>query len=342
MANRFIHGWDAVATADLPKILSDMGSGTDTVAAGGRNSGNSLRLSRPSDSCQLAFDAQSMWIVGFAYRKTASLGIGRLVTLFDGTTTHSGLFVNVAGNIEIRRGTGAGTLLATGTTTLVAGTYAYIEVKLSISDTTGVVQVQVNGIAETLTFVTGNATNQDTQNAGNASANIIQFGGGTNTPENSDFDDMYINDGTGGVDDTFWGDIRVVAKSVDGAGNSAQFTPLSGANWQNVDEATPDGDTTYNESSTVNHIDSMTTDALGVAGTVKGVAVNVYARKTDAGAGSLAPLWRIGSTDYPGTGVPLSTDYSFVTQRYRVSPATSAAWTTSEIDGAQLGYKRTA
>src|SRR4029079_18835159 len=247
-------------------------------------------------------------IIGFAFRASVlpiSFANGQFIVLRDSGTLHVDFRLGPAGTIQATRN---GTVLGTGTAVIAIDTWTYLEFKVTISDTVGVVVTKVNGVTDL------NLSSQDTRNGANSTANTIEILGNGNTTSTIRLDDLYINDGTGGVDDDFWGDIRIVAKSVDGAGNSAQFTPSTGSNWQNVDDATPNGDTDYNESSTVNHIDSMTTAALGVTGTVKGVNLLVYARKTDAGVGTLAPLWRISGTDYPGTGVAPPTAYAYLSQ----------------------------
>lgn len=347
MANRFLEGLDFLASTQADILTrfesaSFSGSSPSINVGGGRFGGNCLRwVGSNATNVTKGLDAQGTWIVGFAFKHVAASATGAILRLLDGTVLHVKVSLNAStGKLEIYRNT---TLLATGSTALLSGVWYYLEFKIVISDTAGVTDMYVNGVLETITYVTGTSTTQDTRNGGNASANNISIGGdGSQNGTSFDVDDIYIHDGTGGVDDAVWGDIRIVEKTVDGAGNYSQFTPSAGSNWQNIDDATPNGDTDYNESSTVNHIDTGTTAALGFTGTVKGVGVSVYARKTDAGAGSLAPLWRISGTDYAGTGVALPTNYIYVTQLYRVSPATSSAWTTTEIDGAEVGYKRTA
>jgi len=339
MANRFIESFDEIASADLPKRFSNVSS-VAAVNASGRNSGSALRLPNWNQGVDIVLsDSQATIIIGFAF-KTSAIPSDRILFTLIGSdgTVHVTYRMTAAGNITANRATA--TLLGTSAFVALINTFYYLEFKTTISDTVGVAELRVNGVVDASLAL----SSQDTKNAGaTATVNTLRIvNGGSGDSANIDIDDLYVNDGAGGVDDTYWGDVRVIAKSVDGAGNSAQFTPSTGSNWQNVDDSTPDGDSTYNESSTVNHIDSMTTAALGVTGTVKGVGLSVYARKTDAGVGSLAPLWRISGTDFAGTGVALSTDYTYVTQLYRVSPSSSSAWTTSEIDGAEIGYKRTA
>lgn len=343
MANRMIEGFDTVTgEADLDKggRWTSISGVANLDILTGRVAGNCLEVIAPSAAGAVlkTIPAASGITIGFAFKigQAVSTNI-EVLSFLSVSTLMLELNLNTSMCFFVSRN---GTTLSGGTVTpLAINTWYYIEWQFVISDTVGTSEIRINGVND------GSATGLDTRNGTPTTVNRLRLGSsGTGAGGiHMQFDDVYLNDNSGGVDDTFWGDIRVIERSVDGVGNKNQFTPSTGSNWQNVDDsATPDDDTTYNESSTVNHIDSMTTVNLGVTGTIKGIEVLTYARKTDAGAGSLAPLWRIGGTDYAGTGVPLSTSYSYNSQLYRVSPATSAAWTTTEFDGAELGYKRTA
>jgi len=57
---------------------------------------------------------------------------------------------------------------------------------------------------------------------------------------------------------------------------------------------------------------------------------------------SVGPVSRIGGVNYDGTGTVVGSDWTFQRDIKRVSPATSTAWTVSEIDGAEFGVKVTA
>ena len=110
-----------------------------------------------------------------------------------------------------------------------------------------------------------------------------------------------------------------------------------------VDETTPDDDTTYNSTATVNHVDThVVQDAPVVGATLYGVQVCVSTKKSDAGAGALAPVVRHSGTDYAGTAVNIGTGYGYVTQVYGQNPGTSAAWVEADFNAAEFGYKRTA
>jgi hypothetical protein len=245
------------------------------------------------------------------------------------------LRVNSSGQLLFTRN---GTVLGTTALSLASGTTYYIEVKATISDTVGVGVVHVNGV-EWL-----NLSNQDTKNTANATVDSITLGLRENSSQSPTaytlhFDDTVACDTAGSQNNDFLGDIRVQALLPDGAGNYAQWA-LTGAatNREAVDEVTPDDDTTYVSSPTVGQMDSYTYGALAAAsGNVKAVVHQHLLRKDDAGPRTIRPLTRISATDYFGSNVNAGDSYSFIQQIAELSPASAAAWTVSEINGAEFG-----
>jgi len=329
MAVRFMDSFSHYATADMTLKYEDY-SGTAISSGNGRLSGDCARLSNTTHKLTKVLDSQATWIVQFAMRLSSVTGSGNvLLTFLDGATTHVDLRTNTSGNILATRN---GTTLGTSTNTLASNTYHYVEVKVTISDTVGVVVVKVDGV----TWL--NLSSQDTRNGANATADRMRFQMTVNSI-NQDICDLVIMDTSGSSNNDFIGEARVKPILPDGAGNSAQFTPSAGSNYANVDDSAPDGDTTYNESSTVNHVDSYTFANPGLGGTVMAVQYNVHARKTDAGTRQIAPVVRISSTDYVGTTLTLSSSFTQQRQVYNTSPASSSGWTESEINGAEFGIK---
>lgn len=330
MAMRFVDSFDHYVTADLATKY-EVYSGATISSGNGRFATDSVRFTSTSHAITKVLDSQATWIVGFAMRLSSVTGSGNVfLTFIDSATTHVDLRTNTSGNLVATRN---GTTLGTSTQVFSNNTYHYIEVKVTIADAAGVVSVYVDGVQWL------NLTSQDTRNGANASADRIRFGSMAVSSITLDIDDLVIMDTTGGVNDDFIGEVRVKVILPDGAGNSAQFTPSAGSNYQNVDDAAPDSDTTYNESSTTNHIDSFTYQNPGLGATVLAVQWNGYARKTDAGTRQIAPHVRISSTDYTGSTLTLASSYTQYRQVYDVSPATAIAWTESEIDGAEFGVK---
>jgi hypothetical protein len=254
----------------------------------------------------------------------------------EGLTLHTELRLNGAGRVTVTRNA---TLLATGnTTTLATNTWYFIEYKTTISDSAGVVQVNINGASEGLTFVTGNATNQDTRNGGAGTVTSFTVYQQNNTA--AGYAGVFILDSTGSNANDFIGPCQFVARRPTAPGNSAQFTPNFGPNWSNVADEWPDSDTSFNQSSTAGHIDLFEGDNIPVSsGTVVAIQHNIRARQDGGAARTIRPKTRISSTNYNGTTVATAGSYATILEPVSVSPATSSAWTISEIDGAEFGYE---
>lgn len=236
-----------------------------------------------------------------------------------------------AGNILSVRNSG-NTVIATGSTILTSNTWYYAEIKAFINGASGTCEVHLNGISASpeITSTTGNF--------GSTNLDSVMVHPSTNTYTT---DDYYACDTSGSTNTGFLGDVRVATLAPSGAGSHAQFTPLSGANYQNVDDATPDDDTTYNYDANPGDIDSFPTAGVPSGATVYGVQENVYARKDDVGARQIAPLVRQGGTDYPGTAAALSAQYIYYSQIYNQDP-TGSNWTAANLNADEFGYKMVA
>lgn len=340
MVVRLIEGWESsTVLADyLGKWLTVPGAAT--ISAGAGRFGNGLRVTSSTSNWSRTFDAQATWVTGFAVRiLDISAGNAHLVALLDGAVVHCGLAIQASTNLLFAwRGT-TGTVLGTpAATPLPVNTWVYVEAKFTISDTVGVVVVRVNGTPVI------SLTNQDTRNAGNATANTVRMGPAASFGTSLDFDDLYICDTTGSVNNDFLGDCKVEQVLPTGAGASTLWTPSAGSNWDAVnDSPAPDGDTTYVSSATAGQTDLYAFGDLGVAsGTVKAVQATVLARKDDAGSRSLAVVARPGSTDRVGATQAVGDNYAGYTEVWNTNPDTAAAWTVAEVNASQFGVRMVA
>jgi hypothetical protein len=170
-----------------------------------------------------------------------------------------------------------------------------------------------------------------------ATTDQIGFQGTGN--QSFDFADLYILNTSGSVNNDFWGDTAVDAKTVSGAGNSTQWTPSAGSNYQNVDDATPNGDTDYNSSGTASQVDLYALTDLSGTGTARAAQWNGYVRKDDAGSRSVAPMLRSESTDAQGSTQSVSDSYTYLFQVYDVDPADAGSWTFTKINALEAGIK---
>jgi hypothetical protein len=124
------------------------------------------------------------------------------------------------------------------------------------------------------------------------------------------------------------------------------FTSYAMANhWEAVSNQTdPSPKLSYIQSLTSGDIDTFDMEelvsdkGLPSGSTVVALSHNIYAQ--EAGAGSqIKPVFRISGTDYEGDAQTLSSGTLQYQKIYETSPATSSAWSRSEIDGLEAGVK---
>lgn len=332
MALEFMHGFDDIANSTELALRWTQVQVFNTLSViTGRFSGSSaIRCIDANASITLPGASKATRIYGFAVRfVTLPASAVTFLELLDGGTSQTGIAINPAGTISAMRGS---TVLGTTSATVSPNTWAFIEAKVTNHSTSGVVVVKLNGS----TVLNLSAIN--TQSSGNASHDRarIQAGG-----SNIDYDDFYVLNTDGAApNNDFIGEKRIETKLPDGAGNYAQFSPSAGSNYQNVDDATPDDDTTYNSSGTAGQRDSFTFADFAVAGTISGVQVNVYARKDDAATREMKAFLRRSSTDTDGaTTHAMASSYRSYPQIWETDPNTSAAWSLANVNATEFGYK---
>lgn len=326
-------GWNA--TASSAGALAYPGGGiTIQPTAGGNNV--FLVKTLPSN--------YATGIIGgwFYFSSTMTTG-DFIISFMDGASRQVSVCGDGAGRIIVARGGSggsAGTLLATSTNTLALGVWYHIEMKATIHNTTGDYEVRVNGTSTGWIPAQGGTAN--TRNTANAYFNGMATPNLGSTSSRMDVKMMYVCDTSGSSANNFLGVCRGALIRPAAAGNYTQWTANSGANfWQVADHFNyHDGDLSYNATSTANNIDSFVMEDLPAGtGTVHGIQTVMIAKQDGGAARSMAPLWRISGTDYVGTTVNLGASYAMYLQQYSVSPATSSAWTVSELNGAEGGYK---
>lgn len=267
---------------------------------------------------------------------TNAVAVTNTVELFsfrDGTAQHCG--VGISGSkLIFFRGTTA-TVLATGTTTLVANSWYYVECKVTINNTTGSFEVKLGGASE-IALTTG----QDTQNTANAFISRVYFLGLNSNPGPERWQDIYVSDTSGGAPGNDFLGMCIVDTLFPTTDNSVQFTPLSSTNASNVDDPALDSDTTYNSSTTSGHVDTFNHGALPVTpANIFSASVLSMARKDDVAARSVRNKLISGGTTSNGVSTPLGTAYLYVRDDYPTDPNTAAAWTKSGIDATKIGYE---
>lgn len=331
-----VDGFDTYATADVSKRwpMTSISSFTPSIISGGRNGGNQLNCAASGTQSQRpfvskSFTAAATLIVGFFYQTPGGGASRTICGFYAGSAFQGGVsFDPVTGLLRVVNA--AFTFVGTSTTTVSTG--VYVELKITFADS-GAFDLRINGVSEasgTSDFKNGSApATADTLQLGNLSV----FSAAT-----AQFDDLYLCDAMGSTNNDFLGDCRVDALYPTGAGNYTQFTPSAGANWETVDDATPNG-TDYVDSSTVGHRDSYAMGNLTAlaSSTVFGVQISAAAKKDNSGSRQIRTFVRSGGTDEDGAAAPIGTSQAYVSHMYELDPNGSVAWTQSAVNALEAG-----
>lgn len=200
------------------------------------------------------------------------------------------------------------------------------------TDATGVIVVRING-REVINY-----TGQNTDNAGPVTH--IHMGWLSTASWKSHFclGDLIIDDAA------FPGLSYTTSMNPSAAGNSAQWSPSSGSNWDCVEEI-PASLSNYIKEDTADQLDLYTmadpafTPALG---TVKNLSVCALNKMSGAPAANKVKLaLRTNSTDYTSAAKTPGTDTVPTRSQeiWSTNPNTSAAWTESDLDSLEAGVK---
>jgi hypothetical protein len=276
-------------------------------------------------------------IVGFAAYFGGSVASGTICAFQDSGSTQTDLRVNSSGNLYITRN---GTTLATSASAVVANTWYYIELSVTIGSSTGAYTLKVTS-GTVSTWLT--ATSVNTQATGNATSNQIWLSLNGLSGNPGLIDDVYILNTSGSVNNSFLGECRIYTSLPNGddtaaTGTNLLWTPSTGSTHYNlVNENPPNDDTNYVGSNTAGQIDTYKYAAIAPVGGIAAVVFNMMARRDDTGVRQIAAAYRGGSTNYQGTGVYPTVSYMDYQQIWETDPATSAPWTASGVNAGEFG-----
>jgi hypothetical protein len=339
--------FDLIATAQLTEGLctsvnSPTAPGSIVVSPGnGRRSTQCLRITDSNatggyGNVRRTLDAQATWGVGFAYRISSVAAAQRdLFAVRDGGSLQVDFVLNTDGTITATRN---GTALGTTTLAISSAAYYFLEFKVTIHASAGAVKVRINNA------VALNLTGINTKATANATANELVFGYvrlANAVGAVQDLDDLHIYDGQAGAITDCIGDCRIDALHPV-ADVVSDFTPSAGVtNYPNVDDSTPDGDSTYNESTTVSNVDRFTFETLPAltSPTIYAVKVSLYARNPEPGVRTITAQAESNASTADGTSHSLGGTYLSYYDLFEEDPDTSAAWDQAGINGGSFGYK---
>lgn len=270
-----------------------------------------------------------------------NVAVSDLLRIGDATVTHLRLVQNIDGTLEWFRGSTS--LGSTGFAPTI-GTFYHYSLEAVIDDSVGTLSFKVNKIEK----MNGGAgfTGIDTQNGGSAGWSRFQYVCNTIAQGNPAavfrFCDVVVNDGTGGSDDTHPGDCAVYVDLPNANGGVRDFTPSTGTDdFAVVDEVPSNDGTDYIASTAVNQRTTVAYPSLSATGVVKSVTFRHRLALDAAGTGQAVGVMRKGGTNYDGSDVlSPTTAYDYFDDRRTIDPATSAAFTISDVNAIEGGIKR--
>lgn len=325
MSRIFIDGWESGDNNCWTTIV-----GGAVVSGAVKYSGNYSCYLNNGARVEKDIVSASTYYFAFKYRQE-DIFVRDIFGVLEGITNHvrlQGVPTNGALAFEAYNEQGD-TLLATSSHTFNANTWRLLELYIYINDASGRFVLKVDGATE-IDF-TG-----DTRNGGVGEINRVVLGytGTTGSLNNGYFDDFVI-------DDAGWiGETSVYGLSPSGAGNSANWTPSAGNNWECVDEV-PYSDSDYIYTNSNDVVDTYALTNMSVSPySIKCVQAMARAQKEGASTPqNLALVLRQGGTDYPGSDQQILTSFSGHTEMWENDPNTSSAWLEAGVNSLEAGVK---
>ena len=307
------------------------------------DNGDSIRTNKLQDPT-----GNTTVLIGFFWRTPSSFATNRdLLYIYGGQTIQCGVrTTGTSGAVQFRRGTT--TTLGTSSYTFSASNDYYVEFKIVVDDSSGSLEMRVADLTAngddsfcssewTVSSVDSRAATTSDETSWDS---VRIFGIGANTV----IDDVYIGNGAGSINNDFLDNILVQTVRPDGAGNDTDLTPSTGSNYQNVDEQTADGDTTYNEATADGQTDLYTTESLADDGSGECFGVQVHAHVRIEGGGSPRNIRlpvRSGSTTDEGSDQMLLNEEDYVVhERIMETKPGGGSWASSDVNAMEIGIKR--
>src|ERR1035441_6969916 len=287
MACRFLDGFEIYSAAGGLTTQKDLLCRWQNGGAGivtGRN-GNGLQMG----SLGKTIDHQNNWTVGFAitYNTWGTGPFGSPYQLCHAGSVLCGLYGNVDSTLSLFAGGTQSPTYRIGTTSraLHENEWYFMEVSVQLSGTNPISvtgEVRVNGQTVIGPATTVSEKNQSDLLLQTTTCNYHIFS--TLGSANTTIDDLYIFDGNGTFNNTFAGDNKIECL-LPNSDYSVSWTPTGGgSSFSQLDEITPDYDTTYCSSNTVSSSDMYGFPNLTTfSGKVIAVQYSVLARKDAEG-----------------------------------------------------------
>lgn len=266
----------------------------------------------------------------------ATYGGKILLGFFTGTTNHVRVDLVEGGIIRLR--TANFVYRGDMVNPIVTGQWYHLEVKCKVDDTTGFVEVRLDG--RTVLYATG-----DTRDASTGIVDNVATAFNTNTSNingDVDFDDFSVWNEAGTINNDWLGDCEVQTSFATADDVITGWTANVGSAWDAINDAGEDGDTTFISSSTVNAPASFVMGDLATTPSkILGVQVTALALKTDSGNRSVRVGIDSNAAVSEGADTALGLTYAPVYTVVERNPDGNVAWTPAAVNAAKARVRIT-
>lgn len=299
------------------------------------SSGNTLTCNSTSDTfgINMAYYKKDM-IFGFAYNTTGT-GTSDILVMQNNAQTLTYLKIVRTTGAYLQVQDNLGQIIYSSTTPLTLGVWHYLEIRIKIHPTLGVVHIKNYGI-DVLKI-----ENINTAWASEDIERVVHSSGSSNTDI---YDDYYVvdnEDSTG-----FLGEVRCLLLTPTADTGQKQFTPNSGGtNYTQIDEYSNDGNTTYVQTTTIGHRDLYTMSDIAI--TPQSItAIEPFIAFYNIGYPTkIRPVVKSGATTYaslyPTRAEAVYNGLMHLNYSYLITqdPNTLSGWTLGGINALEAGFE---
>lgn len=315
--------------ADVGLKYSDYSNATISLTAG-RYGTAGVDMDVPGGSfLRVDLDNQNGYAVGLAYYRNAVASGEDLIALYgdsSGSSRQVGLTVNPSGTLSV---TSSGSIILTTSKVIAPNSWYYVEFLASIGLSNSV-YVYVNGNGW------GSASGAVTQTLGYNTASSIYLGG-AGRPY---LDDVYINDTSGSINNSVWGDTRIEAVMPDGDGFWQQWDLSTGSQgWALLDNNPYNAGQYLSSGSLGDKFTVLMADPVASTGDMKSVQFSYLASKNDITTRETRHFIRLpSSSEYPDVTNTMTDSPVYYRTIWQNRPD-NVAWNVTTLSESQFGVE---
>lgn len=224
------------------------------------------------------------------------------------------------------------TSVTTGTVPTMHGAWHYLEFVVTMNGSSSTITVNWDGVQ----IISGTFNIQAT---GNANCRYVRLGVGPNSGNTVAYDDVYMSDNTA-PNTGILGQPSVKTSLMTSNGTHQAWTASSGSAVSCINGNPPSNFSTYISDGTTGDISTFNPVGIGSVGRVLAVCLKNEVELDSGGSRGVTGAIRISGTDYAGSTHSISnTTAGQIYDLWDTNPNTSAAWLTSDVNGAEWGVK---